>query len=86
MNLTNKEKSWSKKYGNKIYKNIWERSVNFKHVDPYSKEGMKLSEDSAKEHGRAWWIFAGIDFRHNRKEKTWIEQFYKGRDNDASEK
>lgn len=84
MKLTNKEKSWYEKNAVKVNLDIWERNVNFKHIDPYSKEGMKQSEDSAKEHGRAWWIFAGIDFRHNRKEKTWIEQFYKGRDKNAS--
>ena len=45
-------------------------------VDPYSKEGQALQEESAKKHGRAWWMFNAINFRSYRTSKTWIEQFY----------
>ena len=85
MELTNKERFWHKKYYKEAGK-IQELIKDFKSIDPYSKEGIKQSKDSAKEHGRAWWIFAGIEFRHNRKEKTWIEQFYKGKDEDGVKK
>lgn len=85
MELTNKERFWHKKY----YKEagtIQERIKDFKSVDPYSKEGQKLQEDNAKENGRAWWIFAGVDIRHNREQKTWIEQFNRGRFEDGVKK
>jgi|TARA_R110000765_G_scaffold121928_3_gene218299 hypothetical protein len=75
MKLNNKEQSWYEKYHKKSG-TIQERSKDYKAVDPYSEEGQKLQNDNAKKHGRAWYIFAGMNFRHNRVKKTWIEQFY----------
>ncbi|BAQ85247.1 hypothetical protein [uncultured Mediterranean phage uvMED] len=53
-----------------------ERLQNMVFIDPWSEEGIQEREDFASQHGRAWWIFQGITFRHNRKEVTWIEQYY----------
>ena len=75
MKLNNREKSWYNLYHKKTG-TIQDRIKNFKAVDPYNKEGQALQEESAKKHGRAWYIFNGIGFRHNRVSKTWIEQFY----------
>lgn len=53
-----------------------ERLKNHTFVDAWSEEGIALREEFAKEHGRAWWIFQGVTFRHNRKSRTWIEQYH----------
>tara|TARA_R100000742_G_C4278302_1_gene100954 strand:- start:2148 stop:2405 length:258 start_codon:yes stop_codon:yes gene_type:complete len=83
MKLTNKEKSWHDKHGSKVKESIMERNKNFKSIDPYSKEGMLRQKKSHEEHGRAWWIFSGLS-APKKYEKTWIEQFRKGRFEDAS--
>jgi len=55
---------------------IWERNPNYRFIEPFSEEGRKREEISAKKLGRAWWWFTGITFRTHR-ELTWIEQFRK---------
>ena len=54
MKLNKREKTWYDLYHKKSG-TIQERIKNFKAVDPYSKEGQALQEESAKKHGRAWW-------------------------------
>jgi thiamine monophosphate kinase len=44
---------------------------------------MLRQKKSHEEHGRAWWIFSGLS-APKKYEKTWIEQFRKGRFEDAS--
>tara|TARA_R110002096_G_scaffold118240_2_gene256034 strand:+ start:697 stop:963 length:267 start_codon:yes stop_codon:yes gene_type:complete len=75
MKLNKREKTWYDLYHKKSG-TIQDRIKNFKAVDPYNKEGQALQEESAKKHGRAWYIFNGMNFRYNRDSKTWIEQFY----------
>ena len=75
MKLNKREKTWYDLYHKKSG-TIQERIKNFKAVNPYSKEGQALQEESAKKHGRAWWMFNAINFRSYRTSKTWIEQFY----------
>jgi hypothetical protein len=55
---------------------IQTRMQEMEFVDPKSEEGIEQAEIFAEEHGRSWWIFQGTTFRHNRKRKTWIEQYY----------
>jgi|TARA_R110000751_G_scaffold252195_3_gene351942 hypothetical protein len=85
MKLTKKEKSWSERYGTEVRKNMWERNKHLVFFEATSKEGIEQSEKYAEKHGRGWWIFSGVDIRHNREKKTWIEQFIKKRGDDASE-
>ena len=88
MKLTNREVAWQKRkhVKKKEYHptyarfgqyagTLQERMKEIKTVDPYSEEGQKRQEESAKKYGRAWWIFTGKEMRYNR-EKTWIEQFH----------
>jgi hypothetical protein len=67
------------KWGQKPNLTPEERVKQVKAVDPYSKEGQELQEYHAKKNGRGWHIFQGVNLRHNRKQKTWIEQFYVAR-------
>mgnify|MGYP003624926338 FL=1 len=67
----NKHKVSYQQWGNKSG-TIQERTKYYKAVDPYSKEGQALQEESAKKYGRAWWMFNGISFN----KKHWIRQFY----------
>ena len=85
MKLNKREQVWYDLYHKKSG-TIQDRIKNFKAINPYSKEGQKLQEDNANENGRAWWIFAGVDIRHNREQKTWIEQFNRGRFEDGVKK
>jgi len=64
------------KWGQKPKLTPEERVKQIKALDPYSKEGRELQEYHAKKNGRGWHIFQGVTLRANRKEKTWIEQFY----------
>ena len=51
-----------------------ERMSKVKSVDPYSKEGQKLQEESRKKYG-AWWLFT--DNKMQKKNcKNWILQYY----------
>lgn len=51
-----------------------ERMSKVKAVDPYSKEGQKLQEESRKKYG-AWWLFT--DNKMQKKNcKNWILQYY----------
>ena len=52
------------KWGQKPKLTPEERVKQIKALDPYSKEGQELQE------------YHGVTLRDNRKEKTWIEQFY----------
>ena len=86
MKLNSKEQAWIDrrkkgnieyvKWGQKPELRFQERMKQVKAVDPYSEEGKKLQEESAKQHGRGWWIFHGVNFRHKR-ERTWLEQYRK---------
>tara|TARA_R110000868_G_scaffold195301_1_gene440962 strand:- start:1356 stop:1598 length:243 start_codon:yes stop_codon:yes gene_type:complete len=75
MKLNAKEQTWYERYHKKNGK-IQDRIKNYKAFDPYSKEGQEVQTSLAKKHGRGWYIFAGMNFRHNRVKKTWIEQYY----------
>jgi len=87
MKLNSKEQAWIDKrkkiniehikWGQKPELTFEERMKKAKAVDPYSEEGQKLQEESAKQHGRAWWIFHGMSFKHNRDDRTWIERYHK---------
>lgn len=51
-----------------------ERMSKVKAVDPYSKEGQKLQEESRKKYG-SWWLFT--DNKMQKKNcKNWIMQYY----------
>jgi len=86
MKLNSKEQAWADKrkkiniehikWGQKPELTFEERMKKAEAVDPYSEEGQKLQEESAKKNGRAWWIFHGVSFRHKR-ERTWLEQYHK---------
>ena len=61
-------------------------AIKFQSFLPNSRVSKFIkSEKYAEKHGRGWWIFSGVDIRHNREKKTWIEQFIKKRGDDASE-
>jgi|TARA_B100000073_G_C23589388_1_gene515671 hypothetical protein len=53
---------------------LQQRMSKVKAVDPYSKEGQKLQEESRKKYG-AWWLFT--DNKMQKKNcKGWIMQYY----------
>jgi len=68
----NKHKVSYQQWGNKRG-TIQERTKDYKAFDPYSKEGQALQEESAKKHGRAWWMFNGTSFN----KKHWIRRYHK---------
>ena len=53
-----------------------DRMKKVKAVDPYSKEGQKLQEESRKKYG-AWWLFTDKGVKNAITRKTWIMQYYK---------
>ena len=59
----------------KFEKSFKERLKQFKNVDAWSKEGIQLREDFAKEHGRAWWVFDSYEKVSAFKQRSWIEDY-----------
>ena len=67
MKLNSKEQAWIDrrkknniehiKWGQKPELTFEERMKKAKAVDPYSEEGQKLQEESAKQHGRACLLY-----------------------------
>ena len=81
MSLNKRELAWQKRKEEKIPKHMIKR-------ESLVVQDEKWREDTAKEFSDkygAWWIFAGMDLRHQKKNKNWIMQYWKGDRRDASE-
>ena len=89
MKLNSREQAWQRRNEGKLKKeshpsykkmqtkkSFEERLKDFKFVDPWSEEGLKIAEENAQKYGRAWWIFQGLPRKYGTTyEPTWIEQF-----------
>lgn len=82
MQLSKRELAWEQRKQDKTPKHLQ------KYKSPVVKNA-KWRKETAEEfrvkYG-AWWVFAGMDLRHNKKKKNWMMRFWKGRFNNASKK
>jgi len=61
-----------------LNKMLKERMKKVKAIDPYSKEGQNLQNQSRKKYG-AWWLFTDNTMQKQNCD-NWIMQFYVGDD------
>ena len=81
MDLNTRELAWQKRKEENVPKHLQQRKSLVVQDEKWRQE----TEEEFREKYGAWWIFAGMDIRHNMKDKLWIMQFWKGRFDDASE-
>lgn len=81
MSLNKRELSWQKRKEEKIPKHMIKRESLVVQDEKWREETAK---EFADKYG-AWWIFSGMDLRHQKKNKNWIMQYWKGDRRDASE-
>tara|TARA_R100001443_G_scaffold6985_1_gene16080 strand:- start:3287 stop:3535 length:249 start_codon:yes stop_codon:yes gene_type:complete len=81
MDLNKRELAWQKQKEKKVPKYLQKR----KSIVIQNKKWRKETAEEFREKYGAWWIFAGLDIRHQKKNKNWVMQYWKGRSLNASE-
>jgi len=81
MDLNKREMAWQQRKEKNVPKHLQKRKSL---VVQNAKWRQETSEEFRTKYG-AWWVFAGMDLRHNKKNKNWVMQYWKGRFNNASE-
>ena len=81
MDLNKREMAWQQRKEKNVPKHLQKRKSL---VVQNAKWRQETSEEFRTKYG-AWWVFAGMDLRNNKKNKNWVMQYWKGRFNNASE-
>ena len=81
MDLNKREMAWQQRKEKNVPKHLQKRKSL---VVQNAKWRQETSEEFRTKYG-AWWVFAGMDLRYNKKNKNWVMQYWKGRFNNASE-
>ena len=82
MQLSKRELAWEQRKQDKKPKHLQQYKSPVVKNAKWRKE---TAEEFRVKYG-AWWVFAGMDLRHNKKKKNWMMRFWKGRFNNASKK
>tara|TARA_R100001015_G_C4548219_1_gene110698 strand:+ start:260 stop:577 length:318 start_codon:yes stop_codon:yes gene_type:complete len=82
MKLSTREIAWEQRKQNKKPKHL---KKNKKLPVKNAQWRKQTAEEFRVKYG-GWWIFTGVDLRHNKRNKNWIMQYWKGRTYNASKK
>ncbi len=80
MDLNKRELAWQQRKEKKVPKHLQRKSLVVQ-----DEKWRKETAEEFRTNDGAWWIVAGMDVRHNKKNKNWVMQDWKGRFNNASE-
>ena len=82
MGLNKREMAWQQRKEKNVPKHLQKRKSLVVQNNKWRKE---TAEEFRVKYG-GWWIFTGVDLRHNKRNKNWIMQYWKGRTYNASKK
>jgi hypothetical protein len=81
MSLNKRELAWQQRKEKNVPKHLQQIKSLVVQDEKWRQE---TAEEFREKYG-AWWIFAGMDLRHQRKNQNWIMQYWKGDRRNASE-